>query len=50
MDQNMESSLEYTLKYDSEYTLKYSGLGPLEKNTEKRPRIIYLKIITPWLF
>ena len=43
---DMESSLED----DSEYTLKYSGLGPLEKNTEKRPRIIYLKIITPWLF
>ena len=43
----MEQNTELSLKHDSNYTLKYflrfSEWGPLEKNPEKRPRIIYLK-------
>ena len=53
IEKNTESTLnsEYILKKDSEYTIKNflrcTGWSPLEKNSEKRPSIIYLKMSTP---
>ena len=43
MEQNTESSLKNDSEYTLEYFRRFSGWGPLEKNPENRPRIIYLK-------
>jgi hypothetical protein len=43
MEQNTESSLKDNSEYTLEHYLQWPRLGSLEKNPEKRPRIIYLK-------